>query len=98
MQKKNPGRGRLNTRCFNKEKVLTIVGAFFVTTETMYGINKNYCPFYAGMLYMTHNVCDKWFNMLRNTHIKGVNNLRNKRFCFKSENETGNHQGFIWNT
>ncbi len=40
---KNPG--RLHPRYFKKEKVLTVVGAFFVSPETVSALSKNQCPF-----------------------------------------------------
>jgi hypothetical protein len=51
---------------YRKEKVLTIVGAFFVAPNKVSVLSRNHCP----------------------------DRFRIYKSCFKSENETGNLQGF----
>jgi len=81
-----------------KEKVLTIVGAFFITQKTVSVLSRNHCPLYTGILQLS--VCMD-FNrnpLQRKTPFRGVSILRNKKFCLKLKIEIEKLQGFILKT
>src|SRR6056297_1465879 len=89
-----------NTSLLNckKMKVLTIVGAFFVTPKMLSALDSNHCPHCAGMPQLSLCMYVNPGLLLRKTLYKGVSMLRIRKSCFKSKNEIENLHGFSWKT
>jgi len=81
-----------------KEKVLTIVGAFFVAQNTVSVLIRNHCPLYTGILQISVYVNVSRHLLLRITPSKGVSILRIRKSGLKLKNEIKNLHGFNWKT